>query len=93
MKRRTFIKFTSLISAAAFLPKSTLMGKQIKIPVDTPVPFLPIQGSPYRKNCDSLDTYNDVSFKTMMADIIHYRMPEKYRDSLILGIRPEDDLK
>ena len=93
MKRRTFIKFTSLISAAAFLPKSTLMGKQIKIPADTPVPFLPIQGSPYRKNCDSLDTYNDVSFQTMMADIIHYRTPEKYRDSLILGIRPEDDLK
>jgi len=51
-----------------------------------------MQGSPYRKNCDSLDTYNDVSFRTMMADIIHYRTPAKCRDSLILGIRPEDDI-
>ena len=95
MKRRTFIKFTSLISAATFLPKSPLMGKQIKgkTPVDAIIPFLPMQGSPYRKNCDTLDNYNDVSFRTMMADIVHYRTPEKYRDSLILGIRPEDDIK
>jgi len=94
MKRRTFIKFTSLISAATFLPKSPLMGMQIKgkNPVNTLVPFLPMQGSPYRKNCDSLDTYNDVSFRTMMADIIHYRTPAKCRDILILGIRPEDDI-
>lgn len=95
MKRRTFLKFTSVISAVAFLPKSRLIGQMIseKNPVNTPIPLLPMQGSPYRKNCDSLDTYNDVSFQTMMADIIHYRTPEKYRDSLILGIRPEDDLK
>ena len=95
MKRRTFLKFTSLISAAAILPKSPIMGEMIKEnnPVDAPIPFLPMQGSPYRKNCDSLDNYNDVSFRTMMADIIHYRTPEKYRDSLILGIRPEDDIK
>ena len=95
MKRRTFLKFTSVISAVAFLPKSRLIGQMIseKNPVNTPIPLLPMQGSPYRKNCDSLDNYNDVSFQTMMADIIHYRTPEKYRDSLILGIRPEDDLK
>ena len=95
MKRRTFLKFTSVISAVAFLPKSRLIGQMIseKNPVNTPIPLLPMQGSPYRKNCDSLDNYNDVSFQTMMADIIHYRTPEKYRDSLILGIRPEDDIK
>ena len=94
MKRRTFIKFTSLISAAAFLPKSRLMGQMIseKNSVNSPITLLPMQGSPYRKNCDSLDTYNDVSFRTMMADIIHYRTPAKCRDSLILGIRPEDDI-
>ena len=94
MKRRTFIKYTSLISAATFLPKSPLLGKQIKEknPINTPAPILPMQGCPYRKNCDSLDTYNDVSFQTMMADIIHYRTPAKVRDSLILGIRPEDDI-
>ena len=95
MKRRTFIKFTSLISAAAFLPKSRLIGQMIseKNPVNTPIPLLPMQGSPYRKNCDSLDNYNDVSFQTMITDIIHYRTPEKCRDSLMLGISPEDDMK
>ena len=70
------------------------MGKQIKEknPVSTPVPILSMQGCPYRKNCDSLDNYNDISFQTMVADIIHYRTPAKVRDSLILRIRPEDDI-
>ena len=94
MKRRTFLKFTSLISTEVFLPEYPLIGKLIeeKNLVNTPVPFLPMQGCHYRKNCDSLDNYNDVSFQTMMADIIHYRTPAKVRDSLILGIRPEDDI-
>ena len=52
---------------------------------------LPLQGSPFRKNCDSLDNYNDISFKTMMEDIVHYRTPAKLRDKLILGIKTEDD--
>ena len=29
MKRRTFLKFTSVISAVAFLPKSRLIGQMI----------------------------------------------------------------
>lgn len=95
MKRRTFIKFTSLAGAAAFLPTSRLMGEmnKEKTPLNAPDPFFLMQGSPYRKNCDSLDNYNDVSFHTMMTDIIHYRTQEKCRDSLILGINPEDDMK
>ena len=93
MKRRTFLKYTSLISTAVFLPLAQLFGAKPKPknPLTTFVFNLPLQGSPFRKNCDSLDNYNDISFKAMMEDIVHYRTPAKLRDKLILGIKTEDD--
>ena len=93
MKRRTFLKYTSLISTAVFLPLAQLFGAKPK-PKNPFTTFdfnLPLQGSPFRKNCDSLDNYNDISFKTMMEDIVHYRTPAKLRDKLILGIKTKDD--
>ena len=93
MKRRTFIKYTSLISSAVFLPLAQLFGAKPKPKksLTTLIPDLPLQGSPFRKNCDSLDHYNDISFETMIDDIVHYRTPAKLRDQLILGIKTKDD--
>ncbi len=93
MKRRTFIKYTSLISSAVFLPLAQLFGAKPKPKksLTTFISDLPLQGSPFRKNCDSLDNYNDISFETMIEDIVHYRTPAKLRDKLILGIKTKDD--
>ena len=93
MKRRTFIKYTSLISSAVFLPLAQLFGAKPKLkkPLKTFISDLPLKGSPFRNNCDSLDNYNDISFETMIDDIVHYRTPTKLRDKLILGIETKDD--
>ena len=93
MKRRTFIKYTSLISSAVFLPLAQLFGAKPKLkkPLKTFISDLPLKGSPFRNNCDSLDNYNDISFETMIEDIVHYRTPVKLRDKLILGIKTKDD--
>ena len=93
MKRRTFLKYTSLISTAVFLPLAKLFGTKPKPKksLKTFISDLPLQGSPFRKNCYSLDNYNDISFETMVDDIVHYRTPAKLRDKLILGIKTKGE--
>jgi hypothetical protein len=90
MKRRKFLKLTSLTAAVAVMPQPLLIAAKNSESTEavevSDEPFLALQGSPFRSSCDGLPVYNDVSFDEMVEDIIHYRMPVKWQERFVLGI-------
>lgn len=90
MKRRKFLKLTSLTAAVAVMPQPLLIAaknsKSTEAVEVSDEPFLALQGSPFRSSCDGLAMYNDSSFNEMAEDMIHYRMPVKWQERFVLGI-------
>ena len=90
MDRREFIKVSSLTAAAAVTAGSLLTTTEPSTTAGClaaePEPFLALQGGPFRKSCDGLACYNNVSFEEMTEDIIHFRMPAEWRERFVLGI-------
>lgn len=95
MQRREFLQAGLLSAASAlaccfpmFLPVTGIGAQTPPVPPLRAEPFLALCGGPFRKSCDGLADYSVAPFESVARDILHHRLPAKWREELVLGLPP-----
>lgn len=89
MERREFVKTGSLIVASvALVPRGLRGWDSAADPGRHGEIAYVFHGGPFRHSSDGRSHYAGVPFEDMVEDIVHHRMPEKWRERLVLGIEP-----
>ncbi len=89
MERREFVKTSSLaIVSVALVPQGPLAWARESHQCRAGEIAYVFHGGPFRHSSDGRAHYAGVPFEEMADDIVHHRMPEKWRERYVLGIEP-----
>ncbi|MBI2840957.1 MAG: hypothetical protein HYX75_21780 [Acidobacteria bacterium] len=89
MERREFVKASSLaIVSVALVPQGPFAWGSVSHQGRVGEIAYVFHGGPFRRSSDGRAHYAGVPFEEMAEDIVHYRMPEKWRERFVLGIEP-----